>query len=101
MSIKPISRRSFLFNSGKSLATLLTASVGIYAIGSAHKALDGSMVAGAKAGTWVYQSGPTCNTGDGQQSLSGTCNIGDIGLDVTNDFGGGCGLTITYVYTCQ
>jgi hypothetical protein len=45
---KALTRRNFLFGATKSLATLAVASAGVYAIGSAFKSLDGSMVAGAK-----------------------------------------------------
>lgn len=44
-------RRAFLFQSAASLFTLSNLSV--YAIGSAFKKLDGSLVAGAKMGNWV------------------------------------------------
>ncbi|MFZ3229533.1 MAG: hypothetical protein WA160_04960 [Pseudobdellovibrio sp.] len=43
-----LSRRTFLFQSGKSLALLTAANVGVYTIGSAFKKLDGNLVAGAK-----------------------------------------------------
>jgi len=42
------SRRSFLSKLGASAGSLMLANAGVYAIGSAFKSLDGSMVAGAK-----------------------------------------------------
>jgi len=55
------SRRKFLFNSGKSLAALAAANVGVYAVGSVFKKLDGSLVAGAKSYSCVCN--PDCSGG--------------------------------------
>ena len=43
-----LTRRTFLLQSGTTLATFAAANVGVYIVGSAFKDLDGSMVAGAK-----------------------------------------------------
>lgn len=42
------SRRQFLLQGGKSLALLAVANTAVYAVGSAFKEFDGSLVAGAK-----------------------------------------------------
>lgn len=46
-----VSRRNFLRTGAAGCASLLAANTTIYAVGSAMKELDGSLVAGAK--TWV------------------------------------------------
>jgi hypothetical protein len=51
------SRRKFILNGFKAAGILATANVGVYAIGSAFKELDGSMVAGAKTWTIDFQTG--------------------------------------------
>jgi hypothetical protein len=53
-------RRNFLFGATKSLAKLAVASAGVYAIGSAFKSLDGSMVAGAKFCTCNCRQSSMC-----------------------------------------
>lgn len=57
MSTKPNGRRSFLFNSAKAAGLLMLANTGVYAVGSAFKKLDGSMVAGAKVWSLSYSTG--------------------------------------------
>lgn len=74
------SRRDFISNFGKSLVSLSIANLGLYAVGSAFKKLDGSLVAGAKTGNWQNTwSAPDSSCGPGSYSPppTGPCTIGD------------------------
>ena len=60
-----LSRRRFLSKSIGMLGSMAIANAGIYAIGSAFKELDGSLVAGAKCNNYTrtYGSLAACSSG--------------------------------------
>ena len=96
--VKPkISRRNFIFKQGLQAVGLLgSATVGIYAVGSAFKSLDGSLVAGAKGWSMVSHSPSFCIPGFAD-APSFACDAGSLGSTAPGeDSGGPAYCTSTY-----
>lgn len=87
-----VNRRKFLSRSIESLTALAVANTAVYAIGSAFKSLDGSLVAGAKscsgtkvnscgAGKHVCSGSWHCDTTTGTWWSDITCKPNTVACD--------------------
>lgn len=112
--MKSKNRRKFLFDALALSTQIIGANVVIYAIGSANKKFGGSLVAGAKVGSWVMTGGPYTSTeacvdlGNGigliKNPPSGSCTVGSTAHSFNTNKslpnGGYCQIT-EKDFTCQ